>query len=176
MFAGRWLRVLAGVPGLLFWVLTGPLSGQAGEDWTIYRDASCALELTVPPGWSARQHVDGVVRADLLSPDGRSGLQVRLLPPSALTPEAYEAGYVASFQREMGNPPVLERQAWCVGVFKGFNISFDGRARNGYFLKSFVLLESDRVLVLQAGVPWSERGALEPVLDGIAASYRRLLR
>lgn len=72
----------------------------------------------------------------------------------------------------MKNPKLLSKSQFKGQGITGVAISFDGRKRNGYFLKSYVFPGKRFYYALQGGCPFKQKDTLEPELDKIAASFK----
>jgi hypothetical protein len=135
--------------------------------------------LRFPTGWRLTDHTarGGMIRADLVSPDGGSGLQVRLLETSGEDVDAFVERYVAAFVDDMrshwrGTVSVAGRRSLTVAGHRLVTVSLTHRRDDGsaWLLKQYLWFSPPQVVVLQAGTPLAERDRIEPVLDAIAAS------
>lgn len=161
--------------GRLAWiwlVLFCSLAVHSG-DANLYRDRHNGFSIRYPEGWTVQGHPfsRNLIRADLVSADGKTGLQVRIYPSEFRAFSGFVAWYTEQFLREMPNTSLLDERYRSSGDFPVCTITFDGRRRNGYFLKSYLIWTGKRIFVLQGGTPYARKSRDEPLLDSIAASF-----
>jgi|GEM_PF-2799463 len=151
------------------------LSGSTVLEKT-HTDPNHSFQIRYPAGWKVIPAASSseLIRADLISPDQKNGIQIRLYPDRGLPLEDFSRWYVRQFIRDMQCPGIMDQRVYRRGNRKTAEISFDGRQRNGYFLKSYLLPRGNQVAVLQAGTPFARRHRVEPLLDAIARSFQWL--
>ena len=161
--------ILMIITGMIAWM------SLAAPGFKTYTDRHNGFSLSYPRSWSVKgQAVSGtLIKADFLSPDKKSGLQVRLYQTRASDFYRFAEEYTERFLREMPRVSMLDSKFMEIAGYSGCEISFDGRARNGYFLKSYLLHLENCVFVFQCGTPFEDRYVNEPILDEMAQSFSK---
>ena len=135
--------------------------------------------LRYPEGWRLTDATarGGMIRADLVSPDGGSGLQVRIQETSGEEVDAFVDRYVAAFVDDMrghwrGTLTVSGRRDLTVAGHRLVTVDLVHRRDDGssWLLKQYLWFAPPQVVILQAGTPLEQRTVNEPVLDAIASS------
>ena len=144
-------------------------------------DRENGYRVRYPSSWKVRRHRGStdLVKADLTSPDGRSGINIRVYRNIRGSFRAFTLRYVEDFVGDMqghhGSPlRVLSRSHGQIGEHDGFMASFMlPRGGEQYYLKQYLWPRpgGDRVHVFQSGCPADQRATNEPVLDAIAESF-----
>jgi hypothetical protein len=132
-----------------------------------------------PAGWRLSDTTGerGLIRADLVSPDGSSGLQVRVQETAGADVDAFVDRYLERFVEDMnghwpGTLTQVSRSSVVVAGHRMVTVALVHRRDDGsaWLLKQYLWFAPAQVVILQAGTPLEERHRVEPVLDGIAAS------
>ncbi|MGM0599632.1 MAG: hypothetical protein ACQETH_07405 [Candidatus Rifleibacteriota bacterium] len=142
-----------------------------------YRDAVNGYSLKQPDkNWKfSPSHLSkNLIKLDITHKSGKYGLQVRVHQKNARNFAEFVDFYIDKFEKDMKNPPLLGQNDFEGQNVTGEAISFDGRQRNGYFLKSYVFPGERYYFALQGGCPYDRRKEIEPELDKIAASFKNL--
>lgn len=139
----------------------------------IYRDRQNGFTIRFPQGWTVQGHPtsSSLIKADLVSEDGKTGLQIRIYPSRFQEFSGFVDWYTRQFQKEMPKTSLMDKDYRPIGAFPGCEIRFDARRRNGYFLKSHLIPDGKRVFVFQSGTPYAWKDKNEPLLDSIADSF-----
>ncbi len=139
----------------------------------VYRDRRNGFSILYPQGWTVQGHPASanLIKADLTSEDGKTGLQIRIYRSGFEDFSRFVDWYIEQFLKEMPKTSLTDKLYRSIGDISGCEISFDGRRRNGYFLKSYLIPDGERVFVLQSGTPYAWKGRNEPILDSIADSF-----
>jgi hypothetical protein len=143
----------------------------------IYHDNKNGFKIAQPnSSWkfTPKPNSKNLIKLDITHESGKYGLQVRFYKSSLEDLESFSKYYIESFEKDMKNPPMLENSKFVVQNLSGKAVSFDGRKRNGYFLKSYIFPAKNGWFVLQGGCPFSQKNSIEPELDAIAASFKIL--
>jgi hypothetical protein len=138
-----------------------------------YHDLQNGFGLRYPASWSVKgqPRSRGLIKADLVSRDKLTGLQIRIYKNRFSDFPKFVAWYITQFEKDMAYPEQLSRQGKTIAGYEGCMLSFDGRRRNGYFLMSHLLSAKDRVFVFQSGTPFHSRYVYEPIIDRIVESF-----
>lgn len=158
----------------VFWLLCClGLSLLSNANEHAYRDHQNGFEIAYPESWSVKgqPHSRGIIKADLLSRDQKTGLQIRIFKNNFSAFSEFVVWYSKQFEKDMAQPILLSQQDQNIAGFTGCRMSFDGRKRNGYFLINHLLQDKDRVFVFQSGTPYEQRSVNEPIIDAIAESF-----
>lgn len=142
-----------------------------------YRDAVNGYRLEQPDkNWRfSPSHLSkNLIKLDITHKSDKYGLQVRVHKKNSRSFAEFVNFYVDKFEKDMKNPPVISRKDFSGINVTGKAIAFDGRKRNGYFLKSYIFPGERFYYALQGGCPYDRRQELEPELDKIAASFKTL--
>ena len=142
-----------------------------------YRDAVNGYSLKQPDqDWRfSPSHLSkDLIKLDITHKSNKYGLQVRVHNKYSRSFDEFVDFYVDNFKKDMKNPPVISHKDFSGANVTGKAIAFDGRKRNGYFLKSYVFPGEKFYYALQGGCPYDRRKELEPELDEIAASFKTL--
>ena len=115
-----------------------------------------------------------LVKLDITHASGKYGLQVRVYDNSGQDFAEFVKSYIAAFQKDMDNPDIIDQKDFAGDGVVGTAISFDGRKRNGYYLKSYVFPGQKFFYAIQGGCPFADKDILEPDLDEIAATFKPL--
>lgn len=113
-----------------------------------------------------------LIKLGITHKSGKYGLQVRIYQKNNLGFDEFLNQYIENFKNDMQNPAILSRSTFQGDGINGVAISFDGRKRNGYFLKSWVFPGDRFYYALQGGCLFAQKGKIEPELDKIAASFK----
>jgi hypothetical protein len=143
-----------------------------------YVDKKNNFSLRYPESWTVKGNPDSVnlIKADLLSADKKSGMQIRIYKNHYPSFSQFADWYREQFQREVSPCLLLTSHEHSIAGHPGYAFSFDGRKRNGYFLKSILLFDQDTVFVFQCGCRYFQKDLYEPLFDRIAASFTRLAK
>jgi hypothetical protein len=114
-----------------------------------------------------------LIKLDITHESGKHGIQVRV-HNSQKSFEEFLQSYIVRFFKDMKNPPLIADEGFSAQNLVGRALSFDGRARNGYFLKSYVFPGKNKYFALQGGCLYEQKDRVEPILDQIAASLSEL--
>ncbi len=142
-------------------------------DFKLFTDKEYGYSIEYPSSWRAKIYRSGIVVADITSKDRKSGLQIRI-SRSQNSVEKFIEHYIRNFEKDMG-ATLLEKTDSRIGPFKGYKISFTAkRKRTVYYLNSYILpvRATATFYIFQSGTPLKKRAQIEPVLDGIADSFR----
>jgi hypothetical protein len=136
-------------------------------------DNKYGYSIRYPSSWNVSKHRSGVVLANIDSGDGKSGLQIRLINSNKGI-NSFINSYISDFTNQM-QATLMNRNQTMFGYRRGYSITF--RSRRGsvsYFLKTYILPveNTSKFYIFQAGTPFEMKNQVEPVLDGIAASFR----
>lgn len=142
-----------------------------------YLDHQNRFSIKYPKDWTIKPspHQKNLIKADIISQDKKTGLQIRIYSGKNYSLEEFTDWYIKQFIREMSAPVLLNKKYCLIGSQKGCQISFDGRLRNGYFLKSYIIPHREIMFVFQGGTPFKEKSRNEPILDAVARSFKILL-
>lgn len=140
-----------------------------------YHDLQNGFEIRYPASWSVkgRPRSNGLIKADLVSGDKKTGVQIRIYQNRFADFSDFVDWYITQFEKDMADPELLSRQEKRIAGHEGCRLSFDGRRRNGYFLVTHLLSSGEDVFVFQSGTPFDSRSVYEPVLDRIVDSFIR---
>ncbi len=143
---------------------------------TSVKDSLNGYEINHPADWQVKPTPGSksLVKLNMMDPTGKFGLQLRVYPSRNIEMEIFLDWYAKDFKKDMKDPIELARGDFNAGDAKGKFISFDGRKRNKYFLKSYLFANEKKVIVLQGGCPFIKKDTLEAELDKIAASLKLL--
>ena len=137
--------------------------------------------LRYPAGWRVERHGGGLIRADIVSPDGGSGVQVRLRDLGDADPGSFARRHLDRFAADMvghwqGRLEPLGRDRVRVGGGELFEAAMIHHRPDGsaWLLKEYLWFADEGVVILQAGTPLASRTRVEPLLDGIAMSLQRV--
>ena len=155
------------------------LSGGLSFAWDLdqeYVDKTNNFKLKYPASWQVKGSPESkdLVKADINSPDNKAGIQVRVYKSNHKSFDEFIDWYVAQFLREMKNVVMLDGGYKAIGYKTGYAVRFDGSRRNGYFLKSYIILAADVAYVFQSGAPSNEQDTYESILDAIVQSFETL--
>lgn len=131
---------------------------QPGENWR----------------FSPTPRSNNLIKLDITHKSGKYGLQVRVHKKGSQSFEEFVRSYIDQFLSDMQNPDILEQKEFAAAGVIGTAVSFDGRKRNGYFLKSYVFPGNRFYYALQGGCPFDQKAQLESELDQIAATFSKL--
>ena len=161
---------------ILFLTILGlllfPLASYA-EPLERFVDKEYGYSIHHPSSWKARIYRSGIVLAEIISQEGRSGLQVRMTR-SAAEPGDFVDQYLNHFMLEM-QAFLINKTQRKIGPISGYTITFRAKRGNSdHFLKSYILPARNRSLfyIFQSGAPFKEKDLFEPILDAIADSFR----
>ncbi|MEW6710895.1 MAG: hypothetical protein AB1403_13800 [Candidatus Riflebacteria bacterium] len=129
---------------------------QPGEDWKF---------TPTPRG-------KNLIKLDMVHKNGKFGLQVRVHEKSDQSFAEFATAYIDRFRAEMQNPEIISDSEFDGDGVTGRAVAFDGRERNGFYLKSYLFHGQKFFYALQGGCPFKQIEELEPELDKIAASFR----
>lgn len=138
--------------------LNGYSIKQMGDDWK----------------FSPSPNSNDLIKLSLTHKSGKYGLQVRVYNKGKLSFDEFVENYIKRFEKDMKNPELLDQGQFKGQGITGVAISFDGRQRNGYYLKSYVFPGKRFNYALQGGCSFKQKDTLEPELDKIAASFKTL--
>lgn len=115
-----------------------------------------------------------LIKLDITHKSGKYGMQVRVHRKGQQSFDDFVSFYIARFKQDMQDPEILNQRSFAGEGVAGVAITFDGRQRNGYFLKSYVFPGARFYYAIQGGCPFDRKDELEPELDKIAASFKPL--
>lgn len=155
-------------------LLLGLQVGGTDRGTRLYRDRENGFCLQIPQDWSIRKHPqqDSLIKADLVSPDRLSGIQIRIYDPHFRSFNQFITWYTRRFLSDMPAVEPLGTEFREIAGLWTCELSFDARKRNGYFLKSTLVHTQNRIFVFQCGTPFSHRDIQTDVLDSIIDSFR----
>lgn len=139
-----------------------------------YHDAFNDFSLKQPGNdwkFSPAHRSRNLIKLDIAHKSGKYGLQVRVHEKRGRDFNRFIADYIKRFKSDMNDPELISQNDFSGKNILGKAISFDGRERNGYFLKSYVFSGKRFYYALQSGCPYVHKNELEPELDKIAASF-----
>jgi len=149
------------------------VTGYAQQLTQIFVDREYGYSIRYPDNWQACSYRSGIVLSEINSRDGKSGLQIRRI---YLTGDVnnFVDNYIEEFKRNM-RVSLINKDRQMIGDISGWILTFQGsRGRGQFVLKSYILPvpSSYYIYIFQAGTPLDMKAKVEPVLDGIADSFR----
>jgi hypothetical protein len=153
-------------------------SSTTAELSQVFRDRT--YRLRYPANWRLEDHskAQKLIRADLISPSGDAGAQVRVqtISPGA-NREAFVDTYVARFISDMkgrwgGEIKVVDRVASRADLI-AVSLTHHRRDGQAWFFKEHLWFSDGQVVILQSGTRLANRDRDEPILDAIAATLQR---
>jgi len=142
----------------------------------IFSDSENHFRICHPDGWTLipHPHSKDLVKLDINCEAKRSGLQVRVYSKRIHSLSSFADWYEQDFGKQMTGSKLLAREICTLGKNSVITLSFDGRARNGYFLKTYLIDGDHCFYAMQSGCPFKAKTEIEPLLDNLAASFEML--
>ena len=139
----------------------------------MFTDVKNGYQIKPPDGWKVahRPKSRDLVKLDINLESERSGLQVRVYPRRHATLDAFADWYAKDFAAQMTGSRLIDRRSRTLGANAVIMLRFDGSARNGYFLKTYLIEGKNCFYVMQSGCPFAARATIEPLLDALAATF-----
>lgn len=148
------------------------------KGWLTFHDSQLGYQLDYPVSWKAQKINEALVKANL-NKDNTSGLQIRIHPVFSEVFDEPKAGrmsnsYIQSMTGHRGGHMEV--------VFEGlkrlgkrdiytFYYDFQRADHQRWFLAHYLFQDpKGRIFQLQGGSKWEDRGAIEPLLEGMVGS------
>ena len=147
------------------------VTGYAQQLTRIFVDREYGYSIRYPDNWQARSYRSGIVLSEINDRDGKSGLQIRRIYLKGDVNNFID-NYIEEFKRNM-RAFLVNKDRQMIGNISGWILTFHG-GRGQYLLKSYILPVSNSyyIYIFQAGTPLDMKAKVEPVLDGIANSFK----
>jgi len=159
----------------------GERASSPAIDRKRFRDHRHGYHVDYPHGWHLKDKSRGshMIRADLTSPNGKYGFQIRRYRRGKLNFSDFVDSYLQRFKKDMGRhwKGTFSDEAIGfapIGVHEGCKASFTLRRSDGqsWCFIEYLWQDDEQVIAFQCGIPSEEQDSLEVLFDEMAKSFR----